>query len=171
VIPNRPKIHVRGNKPIIRPMGLANALRILPALFLVLLLAACAPVATTPGTVRVSRVIDGDTIVISTGQHVRYIGMDTPEMSPLEAFAQEATDVNRDMVEGKTVRLEKDTSETDRYGRLLRYVWVGDTMVNIELVLKGLAEAKAYPPDTRYQRQLDAAEDEARAAGLGMWGR
>ena len=92
-------------------------------------------------------------------------------MDPLEPFAQAATDANRALVEGNTVRLEKDTSETDRYGRLLRYVWVGDTMVNLELVKRGLAEAKAYPPDIRYQQQLDAAEDQAKEAGLGMWGR
>ena len=155
----------------VRFKGPANALRILPALFLVFTLVACIPVSTAPNTARVSRVIDGDTVVLSSGEHVRYIGVDTPEMDPFEPFAQAATDANRALVEGKTVRLEKDTSETDRYGRLLRYVWVGDTMVNLELVKSGLAEAKAYPPDVRYQQQLDAAEDQAKESGLGMWGR
>ena len=126
---------------------------------------------TAAGTVRVTRIIDGDTIVISTGEHVRYIGMDTPEMSPQrqpEPFAEAATEANRQLVEGKAVRLEKDVSETDRYGRLLRYVWVDATMVNRELVRRGLAEAKAYPPDTRYQPLLEAAEVEARLAGRGI---
>ena len=129
--------------------------------------------ATTPaatGTVRVARIIDGDTIVISTGQHVRYIGIDTPEMTPApEPFAKAATEANRQLVEGKAVRLEKDVSETDRYGRLLRYVWVDGTMVNQELVRRGLAQAKAYPPDTRYQLLLEATEAEARLAGRGIW--
>jgi micrococcal nuclease len=106
---------------------------------------------------------------LAGGQRVRYIGMDTPEMSPLEPFAREATQANRDLVEGKTVRLEKDVSDTDRYGRLLRYVWVDSTMVNLELVRRGLARAHAYPPDTRYQLLLEAAEIEARLKGLGMW--
>jgi micrococcal nuclease len=126
--------------------------------------------ATAADTLRVTRVIDGDTIVISTGQHVRYIGMDTPEMSPTpEPFAKAATEANRQLVEGKSVRLEKDISETDRYGRLLRYVWVDGTMVNQELVRRGLARAKAYPPDTRYQLLLEAAEAEARLGGRGIW--
>jgi micrococcal nuclease len=126
--------------------------------------------STAADTVRVTRVVDGDTIVISTGEYVRYIGMDTPEMGPMpEPYARAATEANRQLVEGKMVRLEKDVSETDRYGRLLRYVWVDATMVNRELVRRGLAEAKAYPPDTRYQPLLDAAETEARLAGRGIW--
>jgi micrococcal nuclease len=130
----------------------------------------CDAPATSPVTARVARVIDGDTIVLAGGEHVRYIGIDAPETDPQEPLAGEATTVNRDLVEGKIVRLEVDTSETDRYGRLLRYVWVDDVMVNLELVRRGLAEAKAYPPDTRYQALLEAAETEARQAGRGMWG-
>jgi len=117
----------------------------------------------------VSRIIDGDTVVLASGEHVRYIGMNTPEMNPLQPFAREATEANRLLVEGKTVRLEKDISETDRYGRLLRYVWVDNTMVNLELVRRGLAEAKAYLPDVRYQALFEAAEVEAKLAGRGMW--
>jgi micrococcal nuclease len=132
-------------------------------------LSSCAVVPATRDPGAVSRIVDGDTIVLATGQRVRYIGMDTPEMSPLQPFAREATQANREMVEGKTVRLEKDVSETDRYGRLLRYVWVESTMVNLELVRRGLAEAHAYPPDTRYQILFEAAEVEARLKGLGMW--
>ncbi|NIM05287.1 MAG: hypothetical protein GTN65_06650, partial [Armatimonadetes bacterium] len=63
----------------------------------------------------------------------------------------EAWQANRELVEGKEVRLERDVSETDRYGRLLRYVYVDDVLVNAELVKKGLAEVRSYPPDTRYQ--------------------
>ncbi len=141
-----------------------------PAFFLLFLLSGCfSPSITAPGTGYVTRVIDGDTIVLSSGEHVRYIGIDTPEINPEEPFARKATQVNRDLVEGKTVRLEKDTSETDRYGRLLRYIYAGDTFINLELVRLGLAEAKSYPPDTRYQLVLEAAEVEARLDGRGMW--
>lgn len=143
-------------------------------LAVVLLLLTVAPVAcldapTATDTISVKTVIDGDTVVISTGEKVRYIGIDTPELSPEEPFAREATQANRELVLGKEVRLEKDVSETDRYGRLLRYVWVDGTMVNLELLRRGLAEAKAYPPDTRYRALLEAAEMEAKLAGRGMW--
>ena len=101
---------------------------------------------------------------------MRYIGIDTPEIHPeLEAFGVEAWQANRKLVEGKEVRLERDVSETDKYGRLLRYVYVGDIFVNAELVRLGLARAKAYPPDTKYQDYLEEMETEAREAGRGMW--
>jgi len=140
------------------------------AAFLLLPLASCKIPEASPGTARVSRVIDGDTIELASGEHVRYIGIDTPELSPLEPYGREAKEANRELVEGKMVRLEIDTSETDRYDRLLRYVWIDDKMANLELVRLGLAEAKAYPPDTRYQVILEAAETEAKLAGRGMWG-
>jgi micrococcal nuclease len=136
---------------------------------MVLFLGGCVSSSVNTDTVSVVRVIDGDTVVIAGGQRVRYIGIDTPEVDPEEAFGGEAADVNRELVQGKVVNLEKDTSETDRYGRLLRYVWVDGTMVNIELVRRGLAKAKEYPPDTKYQSLLETAELEARLARRGMW--
>ena len=94
------------------------------------------------------RVIDGDTIeVLIDGDKykVRYIGMDTPEMDDprpdVRALAEEATLVNKNLVDGKVVELEKDVSETDRYGRLLRYVYVGDMFVNAELVALGVCSS------------------------------
>ena len=116
--------------------------------------------------------IDGDTITIEGGYRVRYIGIDTPEVHPdLEAFGTEAWQANRKLVEGKVVRLEQDASQTDKYGRLLRYVWVDDILVNAELVRLGLARAQAYPPDTKYQDYLEQMELEAREASRGMWGK
>ena len=150
--------------------ALRLAWRSLLVLVLTFTLAGCIPLASTSAD-RITRVIDGDTVVLGSGERVRYIGVDTPEMEPLEPFGKQAMEANRQLVEGKTVRLEKDASETDRYGRLLRYVWVDNTMVNLELVRRGLAEAKAYPPDTRYQALLDAAEAEAKLLGRGMWAR
>jgi len=87
----------------------------------------------------------------------------------VEAFGIEAWQANRRLVEGKEVRLEQDVSETDKYGRLLRYVYVDGVFVNAELVKQGLARAKAYPPDTKYQDYLEKMEAEAREAGRGMW--
>ncbi len=136
-------------------------------LTLLLPLYGCSP---PPDTARVIRVIDGDTIIIEGGHRVRYIGIDTPEIQPdLAAFGIEAQQANHKLVAGKEVRLERDVSRTDKYNRLLRYVWVDDVLVNAELVRQGLARAKAYPPDTKYQDYLAQMEAEARAAGRGMW--
>jgi micrococcal nuclease len=125
---------------------------------------------SAPETATVTQVIDGDTIVIDTGHKVRYIGINTPEVYPeQEAYGVEAWQANRKLVEGKEVRLEPDVSETDKYGRLLRYVYVDEKLVNAELVKLGLAEATAYPPDTKYQSLLEQLEGEARKARRGMW--
>ncbi len=143
------------------------------ALFLTIILFHLIPLIaciSPPETAVVTRVIDGDTVVIDTGQRVRYIGIDTPEVYPQpEAGGMEAWQANRKLVEGKKVRLERDVSDTDKYGRLLRYVYVNDTLVNAELVRLGLAEARAYPPDTEYQDLLEQLETEARQVGRGMW--
>lgn len=123
-----------------------------------------------PDTTRVIEVVDGDTIIIEGGYKVRYIGIDTPEIHrEVEAFGAEAWQANRKLVEGKEVRLERDVSETDKYGRLLRYVYVNDIFINAELVRLGFARAKAYPPDTEHQGYLEEMEAEAREAGRGMW--
>ena len=123
--------------------------------------------------VLVTRVIDGDTIEIFNGQKVRYIGIDTPEMKhrnkTIECFAQEAFKRNKDLVLGKMVRLEKDISETDKYGRLLRYVYVGDIFVNLELVKQGYAYTATYPPDVKYSELFLQAQEEARDKSNGLW--
>ena len=101
------------------------------------------------GDILVTRVIDGDTIEIEGGQRVRYIGIDTPETSHpqkgVECFGREASAENRKLVEGKKVVLEKDVSEIDKYGRLLRYVYARDTFVNQYLVIQGYAHSSSYP--------------------------
>ena len=134
--------------------------------FLLLLICGC---TSPPDTALVIQVIDGDTIVIEGGYRVRYIGIDTPEIHPeLEAYAKEALQANRELVEGRIVRLERDVSQTDN-GRLLRYVYVDSIFVNAELVRQGLAQAKAYPPDIKYQDYLEELEAEAKHSGRGMW--
>jgi micrococcal nuclease len=119
------------------------------------------------GTARVIQVIDGDTIAIEGGYHVRYIGIDAPEKD--EFCYLEAKQVNERLVAGKKVRLEKDISDEDRYGRLLRYVYVDDTFVNAEMARLGYAWAEAYPPDIKYQVYLEAMEKEARQIKRGIW--
>lgn len=133
-----------------------------------------ASIAVSRDEVLVKRVIDGDTIELSTGQKVRYIGIDTPELvhpeKPVECFAKEAKAENQKLVEGKMVRLEKDISETDKYGRLLRYVYIGDIFVNDALIRQGFAHASTYPPDVGYSEQFITAQKEARENNRGLWG-
>jgi endonuclease YncB( thermonuclease family) len=125
---------------------------------------------------QVIEVVDGDTIKVlldGAAYTVRYIGIDTPEtVHPeigVEWMGPEASAANEELVAGKTVRLERDVSETDRYGRLLRYVYVGDLFVNQELVRLGYAQVSTYPPDTKYVDLFTAAQREAREAGRGLW--
>jgi micrococcal nuclease len=140
---------------------------LLAFILLLLPLYSCQPPADT---VKVIQVIDGDTITIADGSLVRYIGIDTPEVYPeRETLGMEALLANRELVEGRRVHLEEDVSHTDRFGRLLRYVYVDDIFVNAELVRRGLAQAKAYPPDTKYQEYLEKLEAEARLAKRGIW--
>ena len=132
-------------------------------------------------TVGVVRIVDGDTIVVSLAGKdvkVRYIGMDTPEDvkpdSPVQPMSREAAAANTRLVGGRTVVMEKDISETDQYGRLLRYVWLHQsstwTLVNLELVRLGYATALRYPPDVKYADLFDSAQSGAESSLLGIWG-
>lgn len=125
------------------------------------------------GDYKVSRVIDGDTIELADGIKVRYIGIDTPETvdprKPVQCFGLEASRKNKELVEGKTVRLEKDISDRDKFGRLLRYVWLDEALINLELVKLGFAYSSTFPPDIKYQKEFLAAQREAKETGLGLW--
>ncbi|HWP62109.1 MAG TPA: thermonuclease family protein [Candidatus Binatia bacterium] len=109
------------------------------------------------------------------------MGIDTPETvdpsSPVEWMGPEASAANAALVDGRQVVLERDVSETDRYGRLLRYVWLEDPgsptgwlFVNLALVAAGFAQVVTYPPDVRYVDLFLAAQEEARTAERGLWG-
>jgi micrococcal nuclease len=122
---------------------------------------------------KVVRVIDGDTIEIEGGKKVRYIGINTPEtVDPTkgtECYGEEASKRNKELVEGKTVELVKDVSETDRYGRLLRYVYTESAFINLYLVAGGHAYASTYPPDVAQQAALTQAQKQAREDNIGLW--
>jgi micrococcal nuclease len=125
---------------------------------------------------QVVRVIDGDTVVVvieGVEYRVRYIGIDTPETvdpgKPVECYGRQASQRNRDLVEGRTVELEKDVSETDQYGRLLRYVWTEGEMVNAILVRQGYAMVVTYPPDVKYDELFLELQRLAREEGQGLW--
>jgi len=122
----------------------------------------------------VVRVIDGDTILLSNGEKVRYIGINTPEIHHptrgKEPYGQEAKEANRRLVEGKTVRLEFDVQQRDKYGRLLAYVHLDGQMVNRRLVRDGYAEVATYPPNVRHQDEFLKLQGEAREQQRGLWG-
>ena len=131
--------------------------------------------------VQVVRVVDGDTIVVEMDgkqYSLRYIGIDTPEtVDPrrgVQCFGVEASKENKSLVEGKKVILEKDISETDKYNRILRYVYLklddGSLLfVNDYLVRQGFARNLTYPPDVKYQQRFIEAEREARDNKRGLW--
>jgi len=138
------------------------------------------PLLSAPNFSKVTRVIDGDTIEIETGQKVRYIGIDTPELhSPkkeVQCFAQEAFLKNKELVEGKVIKLEKDVSETDKYGRLLRYVYLQEKnsstaaiFVNNYLVDNGYAYAASFPPDIKFADLFRQSQEKARTSIFGLW--
>ena len=119
---------------------------------------------------KVTKVIDGDTIRLEDGETVRYIGIDTPEVSyGKECYADEAANKNRGLVLGKEVRLGKDVSERDRYGRLLRYVYVGNILVNKLMIYEGYATAVTYPPDVKFSELFRETEKDAREHNRGLW--
>lgn len=146
------------------------------------LLAACDRSETTSrstgggGDVLVTRVVDGDTaeMLIEGGEvDVRFIGIDTPETvapgQPVECYGQEASAYTESRLEGRTVRLEYDVERTDRYGRTLAYVWIGDELFNERLVAEGYALVTTYPPNVAYVDRFVAAQRAAREAGRGLW--
>src|SRR3989442_3327403 len=148
-------------------------------LSLLVLLAAAASIAGAQPTSldgAVVRVVDGDTIHVRLAdrvEKVRYIGVNTPEVhhprKGEEPGGREAAEVNRDLVENKRVRLELDVQSRDRYGRLLAYVWLGDTMINAELVRLGYAQVMTVPPNVRYQSLFLNLQRDAREAARGLW--
>mgnify|MGYP000013945041 FL=1 len=122
---------------------------------------------------KVERVVDGDTIVIASGEKVRLIGIDAPEsvksQGKPECFGVESSSHLRYLAEGKVVTLQRDVSDRDRYGRLLRYVFLEGRLLNEMLVEEGYARAKSYSPDTAREEQLKRAEKLAQSAQKGIW--
>lgn len=130
----------------------------------------------------VTYVIDGDTFNVKTKdgktEKIRPILVDTPEICHKQSppsckpdpYGEDAAYFTKQLLEGKTVYLEKDTSDRDRYGRLLRYVYLDDGRMFQELVLeKGLAKVAVYKPDTRYEKELKHIETEAKAKRMNLW--
>jgi endonuclease YncB( thermonuclease family) len=132
--------------------------------------------------VTVARVVDGDTLELTDGRKVRLIGVNTPETTTrTEQYGKEASKYTTSKLEGKKIYLQKDVSETDQYGRLLRIVWIQiptdemneseirKKMFNADLVLNGYAEPFTYPPDVKYSDYFVKFAREAREKNRGLW--
>jgi len=144
------------------------------ALLLLLILSPCVyfliPKNSSSKTlVTVARVIDGDTFELANGKKVRLLGVDAPEKN--QYFYEEAKEKLRELVENKNVYLEADYTNSDSSGRLLRYAFVGDTFVNLEMVKQGFANVYIFSPNEKYSSQLLEAEEFARMNKLGIWGK
>lgn len=137
---------------------------------------------------KVIRVVDGDTIEVEMGgktEKVRLTGVDTPETKhpskPVEAYGKAASDFTQSKLDGKTVYLEMDVQERDKYGRVLAYVWLSQPseiddgeirakMFNAHLLLGGYAQIATYPPNVKYVDYFAECQKEARDADKGLWG-
>lgn len=120
----------------------------------------------------VKRVIDGDTIELATGEHVRYLLVDTPEVTgDVGCYGPEASDFNRSLVEGKTVQLSYDTECTDRYDRLLAYVELDGRSVNELLLTRGFACVLQIRPNGEdHVDEYRRLEAQAQLGQVGLWG-
>ena len=121
----------------------------------------------------VTEVIDGDTIVVDSSHRVRLIDIDTPERD--ECYYSEAKKALKSLIEGEYVRLEKDISGVDGYGRLLRYLFLpqedlmDDIFVDNYMLEQGLADIRDLSQDRRYRSILINSRNEAVALNKGMW--
>jgi len=121
------------------------------------------------GPFEVIKVVDGDTLDLNDSRRVRFSGINTPEKG--ECYYQEAKDKLKELVFGKDVMIERDISDTGKYGRLLRYVYVDGVLVNSELVREGYARVyDKYRNDTKRYHELKESELIAKEKGLGVWG-
>lgn len=125
-------------------------------------------------TYLVARVVDGDTLLLEGRERVRLLGVDTPESvapdRPVEPLGPEASQFTKRLVEGRHVRLGFDKERKDRYGRTLAYVYVGDRLLNEELIRAGFSKVELrHPYSNAMKRRFRAAEDEAREANRGLW--
>lgn len=138
---------------------------------------------------KVTKVIDGDTIYANFDNKeykIRMIGVDTPETvhpsKPVQFYGKEASDFTKKSLNYKVVYLQKDVSETDKYGRLLRYVWLArpntnepteteivDKMFNAKLIKDGYGQVYTYQPDSKYSEFFNKLQRDARNNGIGLW--
>ncbi len=147
-------------------------------LFAALIVGCSSQVQTDLTTVKVIKVTDGDTIKVNVNgmeENVRFLLVDTPEMHDKDfdgpqPFAEEAKAFVADLLDGENIELEIGTSERDKYGRLLAYIYINDENVQEMLLERGLARvAYIYPPNTKYVDDYRRIQDEAQKKAVGIW--
>ncbi|MBD3272036.1 MAG: hypothetical protein GF384_05815 [Elusimicrobia bacterium] len=138
------------------------------------------PCQPYPETAVVRTVIDGDTVIFNSGHECRYIGIDTPEVHIRKGsdweyqpalFSLKAKKRNEELVLGQTVQIEYDREQTDKYGRLLAYLYVDEIMVNETLLSEGLGFLLVIPPNVRYVSRFHEAVHRAYTDTIGIWDR
>jgi micrococcal nuclease len=135
----------------------------------------------------VERAVDGDTLKLANGQRVRMIGIDTPEVhesaklyrdsqrsgmdaKTIQQMGKKSMAFTKDLVEGKSVRLEFDVERQDKYGRLLAYVYLADgTMVNAQIIQQGYASLMTIPPNVKHADEFLQLYQNARKQKKGLW--
>jgi micrococcal nuclease len=122
---------------------------------------------SSDSTYEVSDIIDGDTIKLTNGERVRLIGINTPEKG--QPYFQQATDRLEELIGSNPVKLEKDEEDKDQYGRWLRYIYINDTFVNLEMVKSGFAIAYEFQPNVKHSDKFNEAEQKARESEIGIW--
>jgi micrococcal nuclease len=139
-------------------------------LLLLLLLLACGrAVSSVAPPCVVSRVVDGDTFYCRDGRKVRLIGVDSPELAQGDPGRAARDALGRLLPQGSAVRLEEDATHTDRYGRVLAWVWSDAGLVNEALVRGGWAVLYTVPPNVKYASRVERAQKQAREARAGLW--
>lgn len=137
------------------------------AVFMLIIILSYPLCAIAAETAKVIKVIDGDTITLDNNEKVRLIGIDTPERG--DCYYKEATLSLRNLVLNKQVTLEKDITNRDKYNRLLRYIYINDSLINDIQVRGGYAEAYLYKPDVKYYHIFKVSEKYAKRNNLGIW--
>jgi len=132
------------------------------------------PIETTPESsntihkeTTIQAVYDGDTLETESGEKIRLLGINTPETG--QPYSAQSTQATKEMVLGRVIGLEYDAQTLDRYGRTLAYVYTGKTMVNLEILKRGLAVVETIAPNVKYQDSFIAAQKLARDSCKGMW--
>lgn len=158
-----------------KPGGLLTPLSLILFIALIQVAWGCTAQGQLPvQEARVAEVVDGDTVILGSGQKVRLLGIDAPELEregrPADFLAHKARRVLTDLAQGKRVRLKYDQLRYDRYGRILAFLFLPDgTNLSRELVRQGLAHVYTVPPNMGFRKELLAAQREALAARRGIW--
>jgi len=145
---------------------ITNKVFYLSIILLIITVSFC--ISDASGKTRIIKIIDGDTVEAEDGSRIRLIGINAPEYG--KRCYEEATNKLKDLILFEKVKLERDVSNTDKYDRLLRYVYLGEIFVNLEMVKRGYAYADVIEPNVKYANELKEAELYAKTRHLGcLW--